>query len=240
MLECLEKGEVYESEIFQLIFRFLEENDCFIDIGAHIGYYSVLAAKIVGSKGKVFAFEPELSNYQKTLENITLNHLNNIKLFNLAVGSETKETQIFFNQDNDGGHALWDVGKHPFNKKSLNNQIMQNTQLSTLDNILSQAGNITNLKIIKIDTEGAELDVIKGAVNTIGKYNVPYIICEINRFGLQQMGTNETELREFMNSLGYETYLLTSNSSNQLVKLPIGNYYQTSHVFNVLFTRQIL
>ena len=156
------------------------------------------------------------------------------------MGSETKQTQIFVNQDNDGGHALWDVGKHPFNKKSLNNQIMQNTQLSTLDNILSQAENITNLKIIKIDTEGAELDVIKGAVNTIGKYNVPYIICEINRFGLQQMGTNETELREFMNSLGYETYLLTSNSSNQLVKLPIGNYYQTSHVFNVLFTRQIL
>ena len=156
------------------------------------------------------------------------------------MGSETKQTQIFVNQDNDGGHALWDVGKHPFNKKSLNNQIMQNTQLSTLGNILRQAGNITNLKIIKLDTEGAELDVTKGAVNTIGKYNVPYIICEINRFGLQQMGTNETELREFMNSLGYETYLLTSNSSNQLVKLPIGNYYQTSHVFNVLFTRQIL
>ena len=238
MLNYFEKGQVYESEIFQLISRFLEVNDCFIDIGAHIGYYSVLAAKIVGSKGKVFAFEPELSNHQKTLENITLNHLNNIKLFNLAVGSETKQTQIFVNQDNDGGHALWDVGKHPFNKKSLNNQTMQNTQLSTLDNILSQAGNITNLKIIKIDTEGGELDVVKGAVNTIRKYDVPYIICEINRFGLQQMGTNETELREFMNSLGYETYLLTSNSSNQLVRLPMGKYYETSYVFNVLFTRQ--
>ena len=238
MLDCFEKGQAYESEIFKWISQFLEKNDCFIDIGAHVGYYSVLAAKIVGSKGKVFAFEPELSNYQKTLENITLNHLNNIKLFNLAVASETKQTQIFVNQDNDGGHALWDVGKHPFNKKSLNNQTMQNTQLSTLDNILSQSGNITNLKMIKIDTEGAELNVIKGAVNTIGKYDVPYIICEINRFGLQQMGTNETELREFINSLGYETYLLVSNnSSNQLVKLPIGKYYQTSHVFNVLFTR---
>ena len=238
MLDCFEKGQAYESEIFQLICRFLERNDSFIDIGAHIGYYSVLAAKILGNQGKVFAFEPELSNYQKILENINLNHLNNIQLFNLAVGSETKPTQIFVNQDNDGGHALWDVGKHPFNQKSLNNQTMQNTQLSTLDNILSQVGNITNLKMIKIDTEGAELDVIKGAVNTIGKYDVPYIICEINRFGLQQMGTNETELREFMNSLEYETYLVTSNSSNQLVKLPVGKYYQTSHIFNVLFTKQ--
>jgi len=163
ILDYFEKGQDYESEIFQLICRFLEKNDSFIDIGAHIGYYSVLAAKIVGSEGKVFAFEPELSNYQKILENINLNHLNNIKLFNLALGSETKQTQIFFNQDNNGGHALWDVGKHPFNQKTLNNQTMQNTQLSTLDNILSQAGNITNLKMIKIDTEGAELDVIKGA-----------------------------------------------------------------------------
>ncbi|MGD1701216.1 FkbM family methyltransferase [Dapis sp. BLCC M229] len=109
MLDCFKKGHAYESEIFQLICRFLGRNDSFIDIGAHIGYYSILAAKIVGSQGKVFAFEPELSNYQKILENINLNHLNNIKLFNLAVGSETKQTQIFFNQDNDGGHALWDV-----------------------------------------------------------------------------------------------------------------------------------
>ncbi|MGD1701217.1 hypothetical protein [Dapis sp. BLCC M229] len=80
--------------------------------------------------------------------------------------------------------------------------------------------------------------IINYSVNTIGKYDVPYIICEINRFGLKQMGTNETELREFMNSLEYETYLVTSNSSNQLVKLPVGKYYQTSHVFNVLFTRE--
>ncbi|NEN92482.1 MAG: FkbM family methyltransferase [Okeania sp. SIO3H1] len=83
--------------------------ECLLDIGAHIGYYSVLAAKIVGIEGKVFAFEPELSNYQKILENISLNNLNNISLFNLAAGSETKQTQLFFNQDNDGGHALWDV-----------------------------------------------------------------------------------------------------------------------------------
>ncbi|MEB3343708.1 FkbM family methyltransferase [Okeania sp.] len=238
MLECFKKGQTYESEIFELLCRFLRTNDCFIDIGAHIGYYSILAAKIVGNKGKVFAFEPELSNYQKILENINLNSLNNIKLFNMAVGSETKETQIFVNQDNDGGHALWDVGQHPFNYKSLHNQTMQNTQLSKLDNILSQAGDITNLKMIKIDTEGAELNVIKGAVNTISQYNVPYIICEINRFGLERMGTNETELRKFMNFLDYETYLLTSNSSNSLVKLPVGKYHKTSHVFNVLFKKE--
>ncbi|NEP07639.1 MAG: FkbM family methyltransferase [Okeania sp. SIO2G4] len=238
MFDSLQKGRAYESEILQLIGKFLQNGDCFIDIGAHIGYYSVLAAKIVGIEGKVFAFEPELSNYQKILENISLNNLNNISLFNLAVGSETKQTQLFFNQDNDGGHALWDVGKHPFNQKSLDNQTMQNIQQSTLDDILDRQKDIGQIKMIKIDTEGAELDVIKGAVNTFYQYDVPYIICEINRFGLQQMGTNETELREFMESLKYETYLITSNEINQLVKLPIGKSYQTSHVFNVLFTKQ--
>ncbi|NER08076.1 MAG: class I SAM-dependent methyltransferase, partial [Okeania sp. SIO3C4] len=238
MLDSLQKGRAYESEIFQLIPKFLQNGDCFIDIGAHIGYYSVLAAKIVGIEGKVFAFEPELSNYQKILENISLNNLNNISLFNLAVGSETKQTQLFFNQDNDGGHALWDVGKHPFNQKSLGNQTMQNIQQSTLDDILVRQKDIGQIKMIKIDTEGAELDVIKGAVNTFSQYNVPYIICEINRFGLQQMGTNEKELREFMDSLKYETYLITSDEINPLVKLPIDKYYQTSHIFNVLFTKQ--
>jgi len=52
------------------------------------------------------------------------------------------------------------------------------------------------------------------------------------------MGTNETELRELMNYLEYETYLVTSNSNNQLVKLPVAKYHETSHVFNVLFTRE--
>ncbi|GGA03256.1 hypothetical protein [Okeania sp. KiyG1] len=51
------------------------------------------------------------------------------------------------------------------------------------------------------------------------------------------MGTNETELREFMDSLKYEAYLITSDEINQLVQLPISKYYQTSHVFNVLFTK---
>ncbi|NEQ77202.1 MAG: FkbM family methyltransferase [Okeania sp. SIO2C9] len=109
MLDSLQKGRAYESEIFQLIRKFLQNCDSFINIGAHIGYYSVLAAKIVGIEGKIFAFESESSNYQKILENISLNSLNNISLFNLAVGSETKQTQLFFNQDNDGCHALWDV-----------------------------------------------------------------------------------------------------------------------------------
>ncbi|MGK7922007.1 MAG: FkbM family methyltransferase [Trichodesmium sp.] len=238
MLDSFQKGQTYESEVLQLIYRFLEKGDCFIDIGTHIGYYSVLAAKIVGNEGKVFAFEPELSNYQKILENISLNNLSNIQLFNLALSSESKETHLFFNQDNDGGHALWDVGKHPFNQKSLQSQTMQNIQQSTLDDILSQQQDISQIKIIKIDTEGAEVNVIKGAVNTISKYNVPYIICEINRFGLKQMGTNEAELREFMNTLKYESYLITSDKSNQLIKLELGKYYQTSHVFNMLFGRK--
>jgi len=161
------------------------------------------------------------SNYKKILENISLNNLNNISVFNLTIGSETKQAQIlFYNQDNDGGHALWDVGKHPFNKESREKQTMQNTQLSTVDDILNQQENIGQIKMMKIDTEGAELDVIKGAVNIIYQYEVGYIICEINRFGLREMGTNETELRELMNLLGYETYLITEDKSRQLVKLP--------------------
>ncbi|MBC6422595.1 MAG: FkbM family methyltransferase [Hormoscilla sp. SP5CHS1] len=47
--------------------RYLQKGDVFVDIGAHIGYYSVIAARIVGSAGKVFAFEPEISNYKKIL-----------------------------------------------------------------------------------------------------------------------------------------------------------------------------
>ncbi len=68
MLDSAEKGEVYEQSTFRLIRRYLQKGDVFVDIGAHIGYYSVIAARIVGSAGKVFAFEPEIENYKKILE----------------------------------------------------------------------------------------------------------------------------------------------------------------------------
>lgn len=238
MWEHLAKGVPYEPEASYFILNVLEKGDCFIDIGAHIGYFSLLAASLVGPEGKVLSFEPEHSNYNHLKENIGLNGFNNIQIFKLALGSEDEEKQFFINLDNDGGHALWNVGTHPFNTKSRDNLVTRNIRVATLDHLLENE-QLTILKFIKIDTEGAEHDILRGGINTIIKHRVPYILCEINRFGLNKMGTNENNLRFFLENIGYETHILIHhNSDTRIRRLSPNHFLKSQYVFNLLFVHE--
>ena len=235
MWDYLSNGKLYESETSQFVERVLKEGDCFVDIGAHIGYFSLLAAKIVGDHGTVFSFEPEKKNYDHLKQNIAMNGLTNIKTFNIALSSEKKEGKLFVNSDNDGGHALWDVSKHPFNKNSRHAHVKQAVTVATLDSII-QSESIDRIHLIKIDTEGTEHNILQGSLNTIKRCKVPYIICEINRFGLEQMGTDENRFREFMKDLGYESYLIREKEPKLLRLLP-QDMVETTYVFNVVFMK---
>lgn len=235
MWNFLSNSRSYEPETSQFVERVLKEGDCFVDIGAHIGYFSLLAAKIVGDHGTVFSFEPEKKNYDQLKQNIAMNGLTNIKTFNIALSSDDKESELFVNSDNDGGHALWDVSKHPFNKNSRHAHVKQAVTVATLDSII-QSESIDRIHLIKIDTEGTEYNILQGSLNTIKRCKVPYIICEINRFGLKQMGTDENRLREFMKDLGYESYLIREKEPKLLRLLP-QDMVETTYVFNVVFMK---
>ena len=93
---------------------------------------------------------------------------------------------------------------------------------------------VPNIRLINIDTCGAELDIIHGAVGTLEGHKVPYVICGINRFGLQQMGTSEQELRHFMSYLGYEAYWIHAEAP-YLVALAPAQYVASEHDCYVLF-----
>jgi len=110
----------------------LQPGDLFIDVGAHIGYFSVLAASLVGKTGQVFSFEPIAENRKYLEHNIEINYLENVRIIPQVVSNRTGVTDFFFNIDNDGGHALWDISKHPFNKKSKINRISEASKLQAL------------------------------------------------------------------------------------------------------------
>jgi FkbM family methyltransferase len=230
---CCAKNELYKSGLANFLASVLRVNDCFIDIGAHIGYFSLLGATLVGCTGQVFAFEPEEQNYRYLLENIALNNFDNIRVSHAALGLETKTSKIFINSDNDAGHALWKVGRHPDYSKSRMHCITRDVHVASLDSLL-QGIHVSNLRLIHIDTCGAELDIIQGAVRTIEDNKVPYVVCGINRFGLQQMGTSEQELRQFMSYMGYETYCIYAEAP-QLVSLAPEQYVTSQHDFHMLF-----
>jgi FkbM family methyltransferase len=235
MWKCFADGRMYEPETTRFLAGILTQGDTFIDIGAHIGYFSCVAAKLVGNHGKIFCFEPETSNYQHLLQHISLNNLQNVLPFKLAVGDRNGTVSLYVNQDNDGGHALWDVRSHFFNVESRNHLKTDRVPQATLETALSQMS-LNSLKAIKIDTEGSEYNIIHGGLGLLRKHDVPYVLCEVNRFGLQQMGTSETALRQLMSQLGYSSFLLTQNPPFSMKLLP-SDVVNSQSVFNLLFAR---
>jgi FkbM family methyltransferase len=231
MLDYFRSGRLLEPETSALVDMLLQPGDTFIDIGGHVGFFSMLAAGLVGPTGRVYVFEPERANYAHLLTHIALNKFHHVFPFQWAVGHRTAVVDFFTNFDNDGGHALWEPGRHPFNQKSRQQVSKESVFLVNLDDIFGSA-QPGFAKLIKIDTEGNEANILRGARNFLSRAQVPAVIAEINQFGLAQLGSSEQELRTLMTDLGYTTYALLGDLP---VRLAPHESIQTSYVYNVLF-----
>jgi FkbM family methyltransferase len=202
------QGSLYEPEISLFLMRILQRGDCFVDVGANVGFFPVMAAQLVSDAGKVYAFEPETANFQRLKHNISLNSLSNVELIHAAVGDQNQTTSLYINSDNDGGHALWNPGAHSFNKLSRERVQLQQINMLTLDSYFrSRQECAERIRIIKIDAEGYEHHVVMGSLETIRHHDFPFVLAEINRLALQQSGTDEMAFRRFMRHLGYNAYM---------------------------------
>ena len=180
-------GEWAQAEI-DLLSNFIEEGDIFIDCGANIGTFTVPAARLVGSSGKVVSFEPQRIISQLLNANIALNELKNVGVYNSAVGVTNNPIEvpevIYEAEANFGGISLLDDWRSQ-GKVSLVPQV-------TLDEVFSD----TCPAFIKIDVEGMETSVLKGGRETITRCN-PTMYIENNC----QRGSKT--LITFLDSLGY-------------------------------------
>ncbi len=234
MIAALEAGQFYEPEVSYFFTNVLQPGDTVVDVGAHIGYFSLLAGRCVGPEGKVFAFEPEPSNYRRLRDHLVQNGLREVQSFNVALGASPGEAEMFFNSDNDGGHAFWDVARHELCHRSREDGKRMRVEVVVLDHLLAGLPAGEGPRLIKIDAEGMEYEILKGALRTILGHAVPFIICEVNRFALEQMGASEIQLRQFMRLVGYKVSLLKPDGSG-LQALADDEYYQSESVFNILF-----
>lgn len=231
MLNALQNNQMYEPETTALLTSVLRDGDTFVDVGTHVGFFSSIAAALVGDEGRVVSFEPEARNFGQLKDHIALNGFANITPVNAAVGAEETTAELWVNADNDGGHALWDVGHHAFNAKSRRVQNRREVAVTTLDRHFAAGESLP--KLIKIDVEGSELRVLEGARGLLER-RVPYVLCEINHFALKEMGATEDSLRAFMASHGYETNAINPETGEIITLAPDQRVVSTD-VFNLLF-----
>ena len=205
LLQHFTAGQCYEAELAWVMFRALNPGDFAIDVGANIGFFTILMSKLVGSHGIVFAFEPGANNLPKLSANLKKNSIINVQVIERPAWSHEEKVTFYINSDSGGGNALFDPGNWWSNDKSRAHPQPVEMTATTLDMLdISKE----RVKLIKIDTEGAEQRVLEGASGLLRDYHPPYIIAEINPHGLAQAGCDGDSLRAFMLGLGYDMFLI--------------------------------
>ena len=199
-----------------------------------MGVFSVLAAHLVGPEGHVVAFEPVAANRGRLAANLQRNALSNVIVIEQPAADGIGPVTFHLNSDNMGGHALWDPGALGGNVKTRAAPESFQTMTTTVDATLD-ALRLGAPRVVKIDTEGAEHLVLRGAEALLTARETPYIIAELHDFGLEQMGSSQAGLRAFMAAHGYDTFLLYWDGS--LPKLvPAGTRIDSVGFLNLLFS----
>lgn len=215
----------YEPEIYHAIKRFLRPGDVAVDVGANVGYFTCLMASIVGREGSVFSFEPGPGNLEKLRRNIEINAFNNVTVIPKPAWSFERDTFFYLSADDSSGNALWDPALWPENVKTQ----AFSERIKTKTTMVSKYAP-HSLRLIKVDAEGAEEEILKG----VDLSYMPVVIAEINPFGMQQMGSSPEKLREYMYKWRYEMFFL--DQEGKLPKLiPRDTRLLQYHIINVLF-----
>jgi FkbM family methyltransferase len=158
----------YEAGTLHMFNKILRNGDIFIDVGSNIGLMTIYAAMQVGPSGKVFAFEPEPDTFNILESNCKLNKLDNIVLNNIALGAEDKEALIFPNPEINRGASSLIRKAGAEGKKVL---------VKRLDDYITVNG-INNVRLMKIDIEGYELEMLRGSLSFLSGIDAPVICIE--------------------------------------------------------------
>jgi len=234
ILRFLTSGDLYEPDISTLMLRVVENGDTVIDVGANIGFFAVLAGHLVGEKGTVKAYEPDVSNQDRLSANLVLNGLFNVEVYSEPVSNSVGPVTFYINSDSNGGNTLWDPGNFPDNELSRANPKPIEMQSTTLDvETLKIASE--KIKLIKIDTEGCEQLVLEGAKNLLNGAKVPFVIAELHEWGLEELGHSQMSLRTYMAGLGYQTFAL-SGTGEMPIMVPPKTRITSDHYINILFS----
>jgi FkbM family methyltransferase len=183
---------IFEEEESAWVREILRPGMTFVDVGANIGYFSLLASSLVGTMGKVFSFEPSEYAYKKLKQTIKSNNIQNIHAMNSALG-DVIETRTLLTQG-DNTHSPSFV---PSTGVFLNV-----AQVVTLDDFVTQNG-IKVIDLIKIDVEGFEPNVIRGMNKIMSAGMVKRILIEIYDDWLVQNSSSAVMLDSLIRSFGF-------------------------------------
>ena len=193
----------------QIIISKLKTNDCFIDIGSNVGYFSLLASILVKMNGRVIAFEPIKKLYKQIKFSKKINSYNNIKIYNFGLSDKNIKEKIYLQEKNIASSSIYkkNILNFSFFRGFIFKKLFETKNLIKFENIvLKKLDNLIKCKVdfIKIDVEGEEYPALLGMKQILKKYK-PKLIIEISNFGLKK--NYPVKIYEFLYKLKYDIYL---------------------------------
>ncbi|MEQ9454784.1 MAG: FkbM family methyltransferase [Phycisphaeraceae bacterium] len=189
---------LYDPTELSYLQQTLQPGMTFIDAGANLGLYSLVASRRVGPEGRVIAIEPSCREHDRLLRHIDINHANNIEALKLAVADDIDTIGLKVADDKHAGHNT--LGSFAYEATRLDR--VECVRTTTIDQIVSQRS-LSRVDLIKLDIEGAELAAIRGASETLQRFQ-PELLVEFNEKSLNAQGATAADLWSQIESHGYE------------------------------------
>jgi FkbM family methyltransferase len=203
----------FEDPERTFVARFLKPGMTVLDIGAHKGLYSLISAFKVGTSGRVFAFEPSPRELKRLKQHIRLNRYRNVSVFDFALGESEGSADLYVVQGTETGcNSL----RHPDVLQPVRSV---RVSVKILDEVLREQ-KISAVDFVKLDVEGAELSVLKGAAQLLKGAHRPLILCEVQDLRTAPWGYAASCIIEYLCSCGYSWFTLDETGVPR--PLPIG------------------
>ncbi len=197
---------IYEKDETLLFKELVKNADVVLDIGSNFGYYSLLASEQINSSGKIYAFEPDPSNYELLCKNLHINNIKSIIPVKKAISNVNGKSRLFIEKANLGGHSLAEQNISD-QKKTIE------VSTITLDEFFYNHIEHPQVDFIKMDVQGAEGLVLSGGKKLL-KNNKLKIMMEFWPYGLKNFGLDPTSFLEEIKSFGFSFKLIKKQLSD--------------------------
>jgi len=180
--------------------RFLRPKDTFVDVGANVGLYTVLAAGFVGRDGRVISFEPCHRTYSRLVENIRRNRFQNVTCVHAALSDNSGTTRLYA-----GGHEMdaWNSLSRPAESHA---SATEEIATVTWDAYSAEHAIADRVTLMKIDVEGWEEAVLRGASRALSRPDAPVLQVEFCEENARSAGSSCVAIFDVLSRLGYELY----------------------------------
>ena len=194
----------YEPTSSYIFNNLVKKDMTVLDIGGNIGYFSLIASKLVGRQGKVYVFEPDPTNFMYLRKNIEINKIENIILVNKCVSNEEGILTLYHHPKYHSCHSIY---------KNISKKTKAAVEVKAITLNIMFENDDSEISFIKMDIEGAEMSALMGMDKLIKKNKVKYLLTEFNLRILKSLGKTPRDLITLLDDY-FNKYFLMLDDKN--------------------------